>query len=117
MLTPDELHYYKLEYGLAGQIDFLLEMDLDLAEFTVLTPFAHTPIREQLERENRILSNDLSLYDAAHVVFRPARMAPGRLQEMYHWAWETFYRDEPQAYKMYRLHQRLAPANAKGGGR
>jgi radical SAM superfamily enzyme YgiQ (UPF0313 family) len=39
-------------------VDFLLEIDLDLAEFTILTPFAHTPIRRQLEKEKRILHND-----------------------------------------------------------
>jgi hypothetical protein len=27
MLTPDELQYYKREYNLAGQPDFLVEMD------------------------------------------------------------------------------------------
>jgi radical SAM superfamily enzyme YgiQ (UPF0313 family) len=90
-------------------VDFLLEIELDLAEFTVLTPFAHTPTREQLEREGRIISNDLALYDAAHVVFRPKRMPAEKLQELYHYAWSTFYRKEPQPYKMFRLYQKLMP--------
>jgi len=87
-------------------VDFLLEIDLDLAEFTVLTPFAHTPIREQYEREGRILTADHRLYDAGHVVFQPAKMTPDRLQQLYHYAWETFYRDEPQTYKMYKLYRK-----------
>ncbi len=89
-------------------IDFLLEIDLDLAEFTVLTPFAQTPIRKDLERKGRILSNDYSLYNAGRVVFQPKRMTPERLQEMYHYAWSTFYRDEPQTYRMYRLFQKIS---------
>jgi radical SAM superfamily enzyme YgiQ (UPF0313 family) len=89
-------------------VDFLLEIELDLAEFTVLTPFAHTPIRREFEKEGRILSNDYSLYTAGRVVFRPKRMTPEKLQEMYHYAWETFYRDEPQTYKMYKLFQKVA---------
>ncbi len=90
-------------------VDFLLEIELDLAEFTILTPFAHTPIRAQLEKENRIITNDLSQYDAGHVVYQPKQMSPDTLQELYHYAWETFYKDEPQTYKMYTMYQRIAP--------
>jgi radical SAM superfamily enzyme YgiQ (UPF0313 family) len=84
-------------------VDFLIEIDLDLAEFTILTPFAHTPIRAEYEENNRILSNDLSLYNAGNVVFKPKQMSPDTLQKMYHYAWNTFYHDEPQRYKMYKL--------------
>lgn len=90
-------------------VDFLLEIELDLAEFTILTPFAHTPIRAQLEKDNRIITNDLSQYDAGHVVYQPKLMSPDTLQELYHYAWETFYKDEPQTYKMYAMYQRIAP--------
>ncbi len=90
-------------------VDFLLEIDLDLAEFTILTPFAHTPIRAQFEKENRILTDEHSLYDAGHVVYQPKLMSPEKLQKLFHYAWETFYKDEPQAYKMYKLYQRIAP--------
>jgi hypothetical protein len=89
-------------------VDFLLDIDLDLAEFTVLTPFAQTPIRRELECEGRILSNDYTSYNAGKVVFQPKRMTPAKLQEMYHYAWETFYHDEPQTYKMYKLFQKVS---------
>ena len=88
-------------------VDFLMEIDLDLAEFTILTPFAHTPIREKLIEERRILSDDLSLYNAGEVVFQPKNMAPSKLEELYHYAWNTFYQDEPQRYKMYKLFKRV----------
>ncbi len=88
-------------------VDFLLEVELDLAEFTILTPFAQTPVRSQLEKENRILTDDHTLYDAGHVVYRPRNITPEKLQDMYHYAWETFYADEPQTYKMYKLYKRL----------
>jgi hypothetical protein len=80
-----------------------MEIDLDLAEFTILTPFAHTPIRAQYEQDNRILSNELLLYNAGNVVFQPKQISPSKLQELYHYAWNTFYKDEPQRYKMYKL--------------
>lgn len=88
-------------------VDFLLEIDLDLAEFTILTPFAHTPIRAQLEKENRIISNDLARYNAGEVVFQPKNMSPEKLQELYHYTWNTFYQDEPQTYKMYKLYKKI----------
>ena len=84
-----------------------MDIELDLAEFTIMTPFAHTPIRAQLEVQKRILTNDLSRYDAGHVVFQPKLLSPDKLQELYHYAWETFYKDEPQTYKMYKLYKRI----------
>ncbi len=84
-------------------IDFLLEIELDLAEFTVLTPFPHTRTFEDFEREGRILTRDWDAYTADRVVFQPRHMSPERLQELYAEAWDAFYRDEPQNYKMFKL--------------
>jgi radical SAM superfamily enzyme YgiQ (UPF0313 family) len=84
-------------------VDFLLEIELDLAEFTVLTPFPHTRVYDQLEEQGRILHKDWSRYTAGEVVFQPAKMTPSRLQDLYHYAWERFYEPEPQPVKMGRL--------------
>jgi len=88
-------------------IDFLLEIDLDLAEFTVLTPFPHTKAYEDLHRKNRILSYDWDDYTADKVVYQPKHMTPQRLQELLDYAWETFYRDEPQKLRMFKLFQQV----------
>jgi len=88
-------------------IDFLLEVKLDLAEFTILTPFPHTRSRDDLVKEGRILTSDWDLYTADKVVFQPRHMSPDRLLSLYHQAWDTFYRDEPQTHKMYRLMQKV----------
>jgi radical SAM superfamily enzyme YgiQ (UPF0313 family) len=84
-------------------IDFLLEINLDIAEFTVLTPFPHTKAFEDLNKQNRILSNDWNDYTCDKVIFKPKYMSPELLQELYYYAWNTFYNDEPQNYKMYKL--------------
>lgn len=84
-------------------VDFLLEINLDLAEFTILTPFPHTPIRETLEKEGRILSNDWLRYTGGEVVFQPARMTPSKLQDLYYYAWDRFYSDSSQNLKMAKL--------------
>lgn len=88
-------------------IDFLLEIDLDLAEFTILTPFPHTPIYYQFEKEGRILHKDWIKYNAGQTVIQPKNMTPESLQKMYHYAWETFYKDEPQHIKMAKLFRKL----------
>jgi len=84
-------------------IDFLSTIELDLAEFTVLTPFPHTEFGEKLAAEGRIIDRDWSHYDAAHVVFRPRRMAPETLQRLYEDAWREFYRAESQTLRMTKL--------------
>ena len=96
-------------------IDFLLEIELDLAEFTVLTPFPHTRTFTDFEREGRILTKDWNAYTADQVIFQPRHMSPERLQEMYAYAWETFYRDEPQNYKMFKLFKKVVEREKADG--
>jgi radical SAM superfamily enzyme YgiQ (UPF0313 family) len=84
-------------------IDFLLEINLDLAEFTVLSPFPHTKAYDDLVRQNRIFDHDWDHYNAGQVVYYPKNMSPERLQELYDYAWEIFYRDESQEEKMFKL--------------
>ena len=88
-------------------IDFLLEIELDLAEFTVLTPFPHTKAYEDLKRKNRILSFDWNKYTADKVVFQPKHMSAERLEELLTHAWDTFYRTESQGMKMSNLFQQV----------
>lgn len=84
-------------------IDFLLEIDLDLAEFTVLAPFPHTKAYDDLMRQGRIFDKDWDHYNAGQVVYHPKHMSAEKLQELYHYAWATFYKDESQEQKMFNL--------------
>ena len=81
-------------------VDFLLEIKLDMAEFTILTPFPHSPIREAFEKEDRILNNNWLNYTADKVVFQPKHMTPEKLQELFYYAWDTFYRESGYQLKM-----------------
>ncbi|MBN2192093.1 MAG: B12-binding domain-containing radical SAM protein [Polyangiaceae bacterium] len=87
-------------------VEFLCTIELDLAEFTVLTPFPHTKAYDDLDRQGRILHRDWNQYDAGHVVYQPRQMSPERLAELYDWAWQEFYRDESQSIKMFKLLKR-----------
>ncbi len=94
-------------------IDFLLEIDLDLAEFTILTPFPHTRVFEQMDRENRIIDRDWRHYNAGTVVYKPKLMSPDTLQSLYYEAWKRFYEDEPQHMKISRLFWNVAKESLK----
>lgn len=96
-------------------IDFLLEIDLDLAEFTVMTPFPHTKGYDDLKRQGRIFDWDWDHYNAGQVVFQPANMTPDRLQELYEYAWKSFYADESQEQKMTRLFMRVMMREMEDG--
>jgi radical SAM superfamily enzyme YgiQ (UPF0313 family) len=96
-------------------IDFIQEIGLDVAEFTVLTPFPHTRAFEDFEREKRILTYDWDAYTADRVVFQPRHVSPERLQELLTYAWETFYRDEPQNYKMFKLFKQVVEREKADG--
>jgi len=88
-------------------VDFLLEIKLDLAEFTILTPFPHTPVRESLQKEGRILSNDWNRYTGGEVVYQPAKMSPSKLQDLYYYAWDTFYKETSQNLRMAKLFMKV----------
>jgi len=98
-----------------GLIDFLLEVDLDMAEFTILTPFPHSPIRAQLESEGRILSNNWLDYTADKVVFQPKQMSPEKLQELYYYAWDSFYADGGYQIKMGELFMKVIEKEMRDG--
>jgi radical SAM superfamily enzyme YgiQ (UPF0313 family) len=88
-------------------IDFCLEMDLDMAEFTVMTPFLHTPYRTQVEAEGRVLHNNWIDYTAGKVVFQPRHMTPTELQDLYYLAWDKFYGSDGRQTKMARLFRKV----------
>ncbi len=88
-------------------VDFLLEIELDVAEFTIMTPFPKSPIRKQMEDAGRILSNDWLKYTADKVVFQPLQMSPDELQDMYAYAWDTFNADSGHQLKMGELFKQV----------
>ncbi|MBS1150031.1 MAG: radical protein, partial [Myxococcaceae bacterium] len=81
-------------------VDFLLEVKLDMAEFTIMTPFPHSTTRAKWEKEGRVTSNNWLDYTADKVVFKPKRMSAEKLQEMYQYAWDRFYQGSGHSTKM-----------------
>ncbi len=93
--------------GIKKLVDFLCNVGLDVAEFTIMTPFLHTPLRVQMEKEGRILSNNWAEYGADKVVFQPKQMTPDELQWAFDYAWDTFYADAGYQLRMGQLFQQV----------
>lgn len=72
-------------------VEFINKINIDLPRYAVYTPFPGTPLYKKLKSEGRIIEDNWSLYDAQHVVFRPARLTPEELQEGHYWAWRQNY--------------------------
>ena len=100
------LDYHTEDY-IKRWMDFLLEIELDMAEFTILTPFPHTRTFDDLQTAGRIFSSNWNDYTCGKVVFQPKLMTPEKLQEMYYYCWDRFYEEEPQNYKMFKMLKRV----------
>ncbi len=64
---------------------------LEIAYFSILTPYPGTRLHTRLAAENRLLTEDWDYYDANHVVFRPKLLSPEKLLEGYHYVMKEFY--------------------------
>jgi radical SAM superfamily enzyme YgiQ (UPF0313 family) len=72
-------------------VQWIEEQRLECATFHILTPYPGTPLFRQMESEGRLLHKDWSLYDTAHVVFRPKRMSPEQLYDGYAWCYRRLF--------------------------
>ncbi len=67
------------------------ELEIDVADFCILTPFLGTPVFEKFEKEGRILTKDWSKYTMKNVVFEPKNMTPEELLQGVRKMYAEFY--------------------------
>lgn len=72
-------------------LDFVMQAKLEIAYFSLLTPYPGTRLHRRLTAEHRLLTEDWDYYDANHVVFRPKLLSPEQLLEGYHYVMKEFY--------------------------
>jgi len=60
-------------------LEKLYELEIDVLEVNILTPYPGTPLYERLEKQGRILTKDWSRYNQVDVVFQPKYMSPKEL--------------------------------------
>ncbi len=56
------------------------ELEIDVVEINILTPYPGTPLYTKLEREGRILTKDWTRYNQVDVVFQPKQMSVEELK-------------------------------------
>ena len=80
-----------------------------------MTPFPHTKGYDDLLRQGRIFDFDWNHYNAGQVVFHPKHMSAEKLQDLYDYAWQTFYKEESQELRMFRLFCNVAMREIEDG--
>ncbi len=73
-------------------LEFVVGAKIEVAYFSILTPYPGTRLHERLKASNRLLTENWSLYDGAQVVYRPSRLTPDQLLEGYHRSLTELYR-------------------------
>jgi radical SAM superfamily enzyme YgiQ (UPF0313 family) len=72
-------------------VDWAVANGVTTATFHIMTPYPGTRLHQSLRAQGRLTSNDWDLYDTRHVVYRPARLSPERLERGYAHAYRSFY--------------------------
>jgi anaerobic magnesium-protoporphyrin IX monomethyl ester cyclase len=72
-------------------VAFAKRMRIGTAQFFALTTLPGTPLTARYAEEGKVLSREWHLYDALHVVIRPAKMTPHLLQEEVFRSHQDFY--------------------------
>ena len=72
-------------------VEFVLRAKIEVAYFSILTPYPGTRLFQRLQSETRLLTTDWTLYDTSHVVYRPKTLTADQLLEGYHRALKEAY--------------------------
>jgi len=67
------------------------KLGIDVADFTINTPFPGTPMYDQLEKEGRILTKNWTKYTMYSVVYQPQKMTPNELRDGVFFMYQSFY--------------------------
>ena len=73
-------------------VSWAIERGVETATFHILTPYPGTALYDRMIQEGRIETFNWDLYDTRHVVFRPARISPEKLEAGYWQSYRDFYR-------------------------
>ncbi len=72
-------------------LDWIIRNRIETVTSHIMTPYPGTVLYDRMKAEGRITTDDLSLYNTANVVFRPARMTAEELQNGYLWMYRQIY--------------------------
>jgi radical SAM superfamily enzyme YgiQ (UPF0313 family) len=73
-------------------LDFLQKSNIGALQLAILTPQPGTPLRDQFEKQGRIIDNNWDHYDYEHTVIKPKLMTAQELQDGADWLYSQYYR-------------------------
>ena len=71
--------------------EWAINNGIETATFHILTPYPGTRLYDRLKQQGRILTEDWSLYDTRHAVYKPTRMSAEELEAGCQQAYDDFY--------------------------
>ena len=88
-----------LVFGLDGDtketfqatLDWIVKNKIETVTSHILTPYLGTALYDRMKAAGRIVTDDLSLYNTAHVVFKPMGMTAEELYDGYLWIYRQIY--------------------------
>ncbi len=72
-------------------LDWIVKNKIETVTSHILTPYPGTALYDRMAKDGRIITEDLSLYNTAHVVFQPMNMTKEELYEGYLWIYKQVY--------------------------
>lgn len=99
-------------------LDWIVKNKIETVTSHILTPYPGTALYDRMKAEGRIRTDDLSLYNTSHVVFKPKHMTEQELYDGYLWIYRQIYSfkniflrmpecpDQRAAYLMFNLFYR-----------
>ena len=72
-------------------LNWIVKNRIETVTSHILTPYPGTALYDRLKNEGRIVTDDLSLYNTAHVVFKPKNMTEKELYDGYLWMYKQIY--------------------------
>jgi radical SAM superfamily enzyme YgiQ (UPF0313 family) len=73
-------------------VDWAVSRGITTATFHIATPYPGTEYYQQMQKQNRLTSNNWDEYDTRHVVFKPKGMSAKALKAGYERAYKDFYK-------------------------
>ncbi len=70
---------------------FVDDTQIDVPQFSILTPLPGTRFYEQVEQEGRIIERDWRKYNGNHVCFRPRKLSIEKLEAGLEWIYKHCY--------------------------
>jgi radical SAM superfamily enzyme YgiQ (UPF0313 family) len=72
-------------------VEWGVENAITTSTYHILTPYPGTLLYKQMQKENRITTNNWDLYDTRQVVYQTKNISARELEDGYRWAYKEFY--------------------------